>query len=54
MHVLILAHRTGINNTKFVYYFFFAKLLSRSFDRMILVNKEVWGGGLVALQFLVT
>jgi len=42
MHVLILALRRGIIKTKFAYFFFLAKWLSHSFDRMILGKKERW------------
>ena len=41
MRVLILALRRGIINTKFAsFFFFFAKWVSHSFDRMILRKKE--------------
>ena len=50
MHVLILALRRGIINTKFAS-FFLANWLSYSFDRMILGKKWNGGGSLVALRF---
>ena len=39
MHVLVLALRRGIIKPKFEYLFFLAKLLSHSFDQMILRKK---------------
>ena len=52
MHVLTLALRRGIINTKFASLFFLAKWLSHSFDQMILRKKRNGGGSLVALRFL--
>ena len=40
MHVFILALQRGIIKTKLAYFFFLAKWLSHSFDRMILRKKE--------------